>query len=116
MVAEEDDAGAIVYRRVFADEVLIEDGRHWCHVLVTEAEIGACESRVTGLDRRHSHLAIRRNHMPREDFLSDRHGPRLGVDSRNGHLALHARYIEGKEPAVLDHLARNLVFAMRENF
>src|SRR5579884_4141301 len=116
MVAEEHDAIAIVYRRVFADEMLVEDRRHGRDVLVTEAQVGARESGISGLYGRDSDLSVGSDHVAREDLFRDRRRAVLGVDFRNGNFALHARDVERKEAAVLDHLARDLVFPASENF
>ena len=82
---------------------------------MTETEIGARESSVAWLHRRHAYSPVGRDHVPRKNLLANRHWPRLGINSRNGHLALHARDVEWKQAAVLDHLARNLVFAARKD-
>ncbi len=99
---------------VFAEIVLVENRRHGRDVLVAEAQVGARESRVAGLHRLHADLAVAVQHVAREDLLRDGHRPRLGLDRRQKHLALQARDVEREQPAVLDDLPRDLVFAVGE--
>ena len=115
VVAEELDGVAIVHRHALADEVLVEDRRHRGDVLVREAQVHAGETGIARLhvavDARPS-TSVAVDHVPREDLLRHRHGPRLGGDRRHGNFALHARDVERKQPAVLDDLARDLVLAL----
>src|SRR3954466_1142646 len=115
VVAEEDDAGAVVHRHIFAQEVLVKDRRHRGNVLVAEAKIGAGKSGIARLHSRYALFPIGRDHVARENLLGYRHGSRFRVDSGNRHLTLEARNVERKESTVLDHLPGNLVFTLRED-
>src|SRR6478672_2282781 len=55
MVAEENDGGGIIDLGIFSDVTLEEDGGHGGDVLVAEAQVGAGEAGVSGLDRRDSY-------------------------------------------------------------
>ncbi len=48
MIAKELDRVTIVHRHVFADEMLVEDGRHRRDVLVGEAQVDAARTGVAG--------------------------------------------------------------------
>ena len=100
-------------RRVLAEKVLEENRRHRRDVFVAEAQIGARESGVAGLYRLDADLVGAVHHVARENFLRDGHRPRLGLDRRQKNFALQARDVEREQAAVLDHLARDLVFALR---
>ncbi len=81
---------------------------------MAEAQVGARESGVAGLDGFDADLAGAVQHVAGEDLLGDGHRPWLGLDGRQKHLALEARDVEREQPAILDDLARDLVFAVRE--
>src|SRR5208283_5612423 len=69
MVAEKDNARGIVHLRIFADEPLKKDSSHRRDVLMAEAQIGAGKATVARLHVGHANLALRIQHMLREDFL-----------------------------------------------
>src|SRR5215469_8656290 len=114
MVAEEQDAARVVHRLVLAKIVLVEDRRHRGDVFVTEAQVGAGETRVAGLYGLDPNMVCAIEHMPRENFLRDGHRARLGFDGRQKDLTLQPRDIEGKQTAVLDDLTCDFVFTSRE--
>src|ERR1700677_3227625 len=114
MVAEKNDARSIVHLRVLAYVVLKKNGRHRRHVLMAEAQIGLGKPRVTRLHAGHANAALFLHHMPRENLLRHGHRPFAGVDRRQPYLLLHPRHIKRKQPAVFNHLPRNLVFAHRK--
>src|SRR3954462_947319 len=115
MVAEEDDAGAIVHRHIFAQEVLVKDRRHRSNVLVAEAKISPGESGIARFHCRYALFPIGRDHVAREDLLGYRHRSRFRVDFGNPHLTLETSDVEWKQTAVLDHLPGNLVFTLLED-
>ena len=114
MVAEEENRLAIVHRLVFAEVVVVENGRHRRDVLVTEAQVGARESGIAGLDRCDADFAGAVQHMAGKNLFGNGHRPRLGFCRRQEDFALQARNIEGEQSAVLDDLTRDLVFAIGE--
>ncbi len=114
VIAEEHDRAGIGDRLFFAEEVLEEDRRHRRDVLVAEAQIGARETGIARLNGLDANLVGAVQHVAREDLLGDGHRPRLGRDRRQEGLALHARDVEREQAAVLDYLARDLVFAFGE--
>src|SRR5581483_11751757 len=114
VVAEKKDRCGIVDLGVFADEVLEKDGRHGRDVLVAESQVGAGEAGVAGLDAGDADVAMLVDHVAGEDFFRQRHGAFGRGYSRQKYFFLHAGDVEGEQAAVLDDLARDLVFARGE--
>ena len=114
VIAEEHDGAGVGDWRVLAQKVLEENGRHRRDVFMTKAQIGARESSIAGLHRLDTNLVGAVHHVARKNLLRDRHRPRLGVDRRQKNLALQAGDVKRKQPAVFDHLTRDLVFAPRK--
>ena len=81
---------------------------------MAEAQIGLGKSGIARLHAGNANAAFFVHHVPREDFLRHRHWALVGLYRRQKYFPLHARYIEGKQPAVLNDLARNLILARRE--
>src|SRR5450631_4773960 len=115
MVAEEADTRSIVHWNIFANVLLVENRSHRCDVLMAETQIDTSKTRVARLDGFHADRAPGRDHVPSKDFLSDGHSL-CGADTlvrrldrRQKNLPLHPRNIEGKQPAILNHLLRDLV-------
>src|SRR5262245_722694 len=81
---------------------------------MAEAQVGARKTGVARLNVRHAWLAAFVEHVARKDFFRDGHRPRSRLQRRQKDLLLQSRNVEGKQPAVLDHLPRNLVFATGE--
>src|ERR1700687_5617510 len=75
MITEENDGRRIVDFRILADVTLEENRRHGRDVLVAEAQIGASESGISGLDRRYPDFPLLVDHVPRKDFFCQRHCP-----------------------------------------
>ncbi len=73
MIAEKEHRARIIHRRVFSDKLVEKDGRHGRDVLMAEPEISARETGVAGLHRVHSDSTVASDHMPRKDFLGERH-------------------------------------------
>src|SRR5712692_7048802 len=124
VVAEENDRRGIVHRSIASRQLIEEDGCHGRDVFMAEAQIGASES---GVSRLHSldawlfffnpvsvNTASRANHVAGENFLRQRHGTLLVLNRRQEDFSLHAGHVEIEEPSMLDNLARDLVFALRE--
>src|SRR5581483_7359119 len=138
VVAEAEYGPGIVHPGIFADIALEEDRGHGRDVFVAEAEIGAGETGVSGLDRGDAYGICRRtslgwtgggarpyvaclassgpDQVAGENLFRDRHRAALAraLDLRQRHLALHARHVERKQAAVFDHLAGDLILARRE--
>ncbi len=104
----------IVHRHVLAHQVIVENRGHGRDVLVAEALVGAREAGVAGLDRGDPDVALRIDHVPGEDFLRQRHGARGRCDGGQEDFLLQARDVEGKQAAVLDDLAGDVVLAAGE--
>ena len=51
VVAEKEHRAGIIYRRISSDQLIEENRRHGGDVLMAEAQIGARETGVAGLDR-----------------------------------------------------------------
>ena len=94
---------------------------------MAEAQVGAGETSIAGLHLFDTDFALFIQHMAGKDLFGQCHRRwvirarlpnhlQLGflLDRREKNLPLHARYIEWKQPAVLDHLTRNLIFPDRE--
>src|ERR1700680_2850880 len=73
MVAEKDDARRIVDLRLLSHIPLKENRSHRRDVLVAEAQIGAGETGVAWFHRWHADLTALTDHVPRKDFLGQRH-------------------------------------------
>src|SRR5690242_17515688 len=114
MVAEEQDRRRVVNLRVFADVVLEKDCCHGRYVLMTKAQVGTCETSIPRFHLRHSHFAVLIDHVSRKYLLRQGHRPGTRSDRRKKDLLLQARHIEWEKTAVLDHLPRNFIFALRE--
>src|SRR6266480_7440297 len=120
VVAEEKDRRRIVYFGIFADVVLEEDRRHRSDIFMAEPQVGHGETGITGLHCCDAHFAILIQHVAGKDFLGQRHRTcgagslARSFDRRQENFLLHARHVEREKPAVLDHLASNLIFTERE--
>src|SRR5207244_3727788 len=120
VVAEEKDRRRIVYFGIFADVVLEEDRRHRSDVFMAEPQVGAGKAGITGLHCCDAHFAILVQHVAGKNLLGQRHwtcgAGSLGcsLDRGQKYFLLHARHVEREKPAVLDHLASNLIFTERE--
>src|SRR5271166_5437929 len=111
MIAEKNNARGIVDLRILANVVLKENRCHRSNVLVAETQVSLSKSGITWLYAGNANAAAFVHHVPREDFLRYRHRPLVSSHRWQEHLLLHPRHIEGKQPAVLNHLPRDLIFA-----
>src|SRR5215472_14773194 len=114
VITEEDDGGRIVYFGIFSDEVLKENGCHGGDVFMAEAQIGAGKTCIAGLYGGYANLATLIDHVASKDLLGDVHGAFAGFDCRQKDFLLHARNIEWKQAAILNHLAGNIVLTFGE--
>ncbi len=72
---------------------------------MAEAQVGAGESSVAGLNE----LVV--GPVAGLDFLCQRHGTLFGFNRREKHFLLHAGDVEWEQPAVLDDLSCDFIFA-----
>ena len=114
MVPEKANTRSIIHRLVFAHVVFVENSRHRRDVLVAESQVDPRKAGVPGLHRLHPKLSLGRDHVPGKNLFRQRHWPFLRFDRRQKDFFLHSRNVEWKQPAILDHLARNVVFARGE--
>src|SRR5215470_13642013 len=73
VVAEEKNRRRIVDLCIFAHIVLKEDGGHRRDVLMTETQVGTCETGVAGLYEWHSNAARLIDHVPGKNLLGHSH-------------------------------------------
>ena len=125
MVTEKQNARRVVHLGVLAHVALKENGGHGRDVFVAEAQVGAGKAGVARLHAWDAHVPLFVDHVPREDLLAQchrwgakatnvaRHPEKLksGLNGREKYFLLHARYVEGKQAAVLDYLPRDLIFS-----
>src|ERR1017187_3739941 len=114
VIAEEQDRDSVVDRLVFAEIALVENCGHRRDVLMTETQVGARESSVSRFHRVDAHMVRTVHHVARENLFRNHHRPRPGRYRRQKYLALKPRHVEGKQPAILNNLARNFVLALGE--
>src|SRR6266566_2163185 len=120
VIAEEQDRRRIVYLGIFADVVLEEDRRHRSDIFMAEPQVGHGETGITGLHCCDAHFAILVQQVAGKDFLGQRHWTcgagalARSLDRGQKNFLMHARHVEREKPAVLDHLASNLIFTGRE--
>src|SRR5579862_3280110 len=120
MIAEENNARGIVDLCIFAHVVLEKDGGHRRNVLMAEAQVSASKASIAGLYSRHSDFASLVDHVPGKNLLGKIHRPcgagalARVLNRRQESLTLHASHIEREQPAMLDHLPRNLILSRGE--
>src|SRR5260370_35853907 len=99
-----------MHLRVLADVALKKDRSHWSDILMAEAQIGPGKTGIAGLHRSNTNFALFVHHVPRKNLLRQGHGAFFSLHWRQEYFLLHPRHIERKQPAVLNHLPRNLIF------
>src|SRR6266404_4590392 len=133
MIAKAQHRAGIVHGSVLPGKLIKENGRHRSYVLVTEPQVGAGKTGVTRFHCLDSDAVVwrallvdgrtiaRPDHVPGKNLLGQSHGPcGAGVlardcNRRQRNFPLHARYIELKQPSILDDLARDVILGLSEN-
>src|SRR6266699_801754 len=120
VVTEEKDRRRIVYLGIFAHVMLEENRCHRSDIFMAEAQVGARKTSIAGFHRWDTHFAILVQHVAGKDFLGQRHWTcgagalTRSLDRGQKNFLMHASHVEREKPAVLDHLASNLIFTGRE--
>ncbi len=77
---------------------------------MAEAQIGPGKTGIAGLHRSNTNFALFVHHVPRKNLLRQRHGAFFSLHWRQEYFLLHPSHVEGKQPAILNYLPRNLIF------
>ncbi len=96
VIAEKEDTRGIVHLCILTHIALKKDRRHRRDILVAETQVGLRKTRIAWLHRSDANLALFVLHVPREDFLRQRHAALGSLNRRQEHFPLHPCHIERK--------------------